>query len=222
VRKHWPENGVDEKDPNNAHVAPPRTSSHSGRTISGRTLLPLMAQQARDPGNSGPKPAVAARPSLRANFMIDGNLVRLVADAAEIRAGDVVVEVGPGTGTSRRSFLRGAGGDRRRDLSRPLRRAPQPVRAQPAFWLIEGCAFRKTRAQRKRSPRRCERRAAAGGPQARKPISLTTWHTPLVIDLLLEGLDLLDSPSEGVAGPPPPGAARSQAVEGRSWANSHH
>src|SRR5205823_4744784 len=29
VRKHWLENGVDEKDPNNAHVAPPRTSSHS-------------------------------------------------------------------------------------------------------------------------------------------------------------------------------------------------
>src|SRR5436190_1071563 len=44
------------------------------------------------------------------NFMIDQNLVRLVANAGEIAAGDVVIEVGPGTGTLTEELLsRGAG-----------------------------------------------------------------------------------------------------------------
>src|SRR5437588_12675238 len=44
------------------------------------------------------------------NFMIDQNLVRVVADAGEIAAGDVVIEVGPGTGTVTEELLsRGAG-----------------------------------------------------------------------------------------------------------------
>ena len=43
------------------------------------------------------------------NFMIDQNLVRLVADAGNIAAGDVVFEVGPGTGTLTEELLaRGA------------------------------------------------------------------------------------------------------------------
>src|SRR5690348_10989118 len=43
------------------------------------------------------------------NFMIDQNLVRLVADAGELSAGDVVTEVGPGTGTLTEELLsRGA------------------------------------------------------------------------------------------------------------------
>src|SRR2546430_10092254 len=43
------------------------------------------------------------------NFMIDQNLVRLVADAGQIAAGDLVVEVGPGTGTLTEEILsRGA------------------------------------------------------------------------------------------------------------------
>ena len=33
------------------------------------------------------------------NFMIDQNLVRIVADAGRVEPGDVVIEVGPGTGT---------------------------------------------------------------------------------------------------------------------------
>jgi 16S rRNA (adenine1518-N6/adenine1519-N6)-dimethyltransferase len=43
------------------------------------------------------------------NFMIDGNLVRLIAEAGEIVAGDLVIEVGPGTGTLTEELLaRGA------------------------------------------------------------------------------------------------------------------
>ena len=33
------------------------------------------------------------------NFMIDQNLVRVVAEAGELSGEDVVIEVGPGTGT---------------------------------------------------------------------------------------------------------------------------
>src|SRR3954447_4385430 len=39
------------------------------------------------------------------NFMIDQNLVRLVADAGMIGTEDVVVEVGPGTGTLTEELL---------------------------------------------------------------------------------------------------------------------
>src|SRR5438874_12041347 len=50
-------------------------------------------------GSSGP------RHRFGQNFMIDGNLVRLVADAGEIVPDDVVVEVGPGTGTLTQELL---------------------------------------------------------------------------------------------------------------------
>src|SRR5215204_4179439 len=39
------------------------------------------------------------------NFMIDQNLVRLVAEAGRVERGDVVVEVGPGTGTLTEELL---------------------------------------------------------------------------------------------------------------------
>src|SRR5688500_17292310 len=43
------------------------------------------------------------------NFMVDQNLVRLVAEAGRIGAGDLVIEVGPGTGTLTEEILsRGA------------------------------------------------------------------------------------------------------------------
>src|SRR5256885_11415892 len=43
------------------------------------------------------------------NFMIDQNLVRIVADAGEIVPDDVVIEVGPGTGTLTEELLSRAG-----------------------------------------------------------------------------------------------------------------
>jgi len=43
------------------------------------------------------------------HFMIDGNLVRLVADAGQIQPGDLTIEIGPGTGTLTEELLaRGA------------------------------------------------------------------------------------------------------------------
>ncbi len=50
-------------------------------------------------GSSGP------RHRFGQNFMIDQNLVRLVADAGRIGREDLVVEVGPGTGTLTEELL---------------------------------------------------------------------------------------------------------------------
>src|SRR6185436_8023111 len=44
------------------------------------------------------------------NFLIDGNIVRKSLELAEIRAGDIVVEVGPGLGTLTSALLE-AGAD---------------------------------------------------------------------------------------------------------------
>jgi 16S rRNA (adenine1518-N6/adenine1519-N6)-dimethyltransferase len=54
---------------------------------------------------------VSGRPRRRfgQHFMIDGNLVRLVADAGQIQPGDLTIEIGPGTGTLTEELLaRGA------------------------------------------------------------------------------------------------------------------
>lgn len=44
---------------------------------------------------------ISGRPRRRfgQHFMIDGNLVRVVADAGQIQTGDLTIEIGPGTGT---------------------------------------------------------------------------------------------------------------------------
>lgn len=42
---------------------------------------------------------LSPRKSLGQNFLIDHNLIRKLVDASGVRAGDVVLEVGPGTGT---------------------------------------------------------------------------------------------------------------------------
>ena len=47
--------------------------------------------------------------SLGQNFLIDGNIVRAIADSAEVREGDVILEIGAGIGTLTEELaLRGA------------------------------------------------------------------------------------------------------------------
>ena len=76
------------------------------------------------------------------NFMIDRNIVRLVADAGEIAAGDCVIEVGPGTGTLTEELLdRGArvvAVEIDRDLASLLRTR---LADRPNFTLIEADAL---------------------------------------------------------------------------------
>src|ERR1051325_10415297 len=76
------------------------------------------------------------------NFMIDQNLVRIVADAGNISPQDVVIEVGPGTGTLTEEILsRGAkviAVEIDRDLSRLLR---ERFDANERLSLIEGDAL---------------------------------------------------------------------------------
>ena len=76
------------------------------------------------------------------NFMIDGNLVRTIADAAAIAPEDTVIEVGPGTGTLTEELLSRAGRviavEIDRDLAGQLRTA---FADRPTFELIEGDAL---------------------------------------------------------------------------------
>jgi 16S rRNA (adenine1518-N6/adenine1519-N6)-dimethyltransferase len=76
------------------------------------------------------------------NFMIDQNLVRLVAEAGEIGANDVVIEVGPGTGTLTEELIARAGKviavEIDRDLAAMLR---EKFSGAEKFALIEGDAL---------------------------------------------------------------------------------
>src|SRR5213078_4391428 len=76
------------------------------------------------------------------NFMIDQNLVRIVADAGDIGPQDTVIEVGPGTGTLTEELLARAGRviavEIDRDLAAMLH---QRFQENEKFKLIEGDAL---------------------------------------------------------------------------------
>lgn len=76
------------------------------------------------------------------NFMVDQNLVRLVAQAGELSRNDVIVEVGPGTGTLTEELLDQAGKviavEIDRDLAAMLRKK---FSDRSNFALIEGDAL---------------------------------------------------------------------------------
>jgi 16S rRNA (adenine1518-N6/adenine1519-N6)-dimethyltransferase len=126
------------------------------------------------------------------NFMIDQNLVRVVAGAGQIAEGDVVVEVGPGTGTLTDELLsRGAeviAVEIDRDLARLLR---ERFGGNPRFALIEGDALSSKHALNEELIERVAGSAQAGRP--RKLIANLPYNiaSPLVIELLIVGVDLL-------------------------------
>jgi 16S rRNA (adenine1518-N6/adenine1519-N6)-dimethyltransferase len=126
------------------------------------------------------------------NFMIDNNLVRLVADAGLIVAGDVVIEVGPGTGTLTEEILSRGGNviavEIDRDLAKLLR---ERYVGEPKFKLIEGDALAGKHAIH------AELLEAIGvakkeGKTVRLVANLPyNIASPLVIELLIAGVDLL-------------------------------
>jgi 16S rRNA (adenine1518-N6/adenine1519-N6)-dimethyltransferase len=126
------------------------------------------------------------------NFMIDQNLVRLVADAGELSAGDLCLEVGPGTGTLTEELLERAGRvvavEIDRDLARLLR---DRFGGRESFRLIEGDALANKHALNAELLAAIDEGRQAGlRPKlvANLPYNVAS---PLVIELLVAGVDLL-------------------------------
>ena len=127
------------------------------------------------------------------NFMIDQNLVRVIAGAATLTAGppaDLVIEVGPGTGTLTDELLsRGVdvvAVEIDRDLARLLR---QRLENEPRFQLIEGDALSSKHALNEQLVETIN--AARGRPiklVANLPYNIAS---PLIIELLIFGIDML-------------------------------
>ena len=138
--------------------------------------------------------AAGAQPRHRfgQNFMIDQNLVRLVADAGRVEAGELVIEVGPGTGTLTEELLaRGANVlavEIDRDLAGALRNR---FDSNERFNLIEGDALAGKHGLNPEIASALTGSARQGSRVklvANLPYNIAS---PLVIELLIAGVDLL-------------------------------
>ncbi len=122
------------------------------------------------------------------NFMIDQNLVRTVVAAGQIVAGDVLIEVGPGTGTLTEELLASPAGkviavEIDRDLAKMLR---ERFVDESRFELIEGDALA---GKHELNPLLL---AAVESSHAKLIANLPyNIASPLVIELLIAGVDLL-------------------------------
>ena len=123
------------------------------------------------------------------NFMIDQNLVRLVADAGDINPNDCVIEVGPGTGTLTEELLERAGKlivvEIDRDLAAMLRNR---LGGNPKFQLIEGDALA--------GKHHLNAELLGVIQNANQPVKLVAnlpynIASPLVIEMLIAGVKLL-------------------------------
>jgi 16S rRNA (adenine1518-N6/adenine1519-N6)-dimethyltransferase len=126
------------------------------------------------------------------NFMIDQNLVRLVAESGRPGRGDVVVEVGPGTGTLTEELLDRGGEvvvvEIDRDLARVLRAR---FGGRENFRLIEGDALAGKHELNPELRAVLQTAAERGRPTklvANLPYNIAS---PLIIGLLIEGVELL-------------------------------
>jgi 16S rRNA (adenine1518-N6/adenine1519-N6)-dimethyltransferase len=130
---------------------------------------------------------LSPRHRLGQNFMIDQNLVRLVADAGRVAAGDLVIEVGPGTGTLTEELLsRGArvvAVEIDRDLAALLK---EQFADHERFSLIHGDALAGKHALNPQLLSAAHR----GRPKlvANLPYNIAS---PLVVELLIAGVELL-------------------------------
>jgi 16S rRNA (adenine1518-N6/adenine1519-N6)-dimethyltransferase len=134
--------------------------------------------------------AIHPRHRFGQNFMIDQNLVRLIAAAGEISAGDTVIEVGPGTGTLTEELLTSPAAavvavEIDRALAGLLR---QKFDGVDRFRLIEGDALAN-----KHELNSELLTVIAGAPGAVKLVANLPYNiaSPLVIELLLAGVSAL-------------------------------
>jgi 16S rRNA (adenine1518-N6/adenine1519-N6)-dimethyltransferase len=123
------------------------------------------------------------------NFMIDQNLVRLIVATGNVVDGDTLIEVGPGTGTLTEELLASPAKsvvavEIDRDLAGLLR---ERFKDQPKFRLIEGDALS---GKHELNPELAALSLSAPGTKliANLPYNIAS---PLVIELLIAGLDLL-------------------------------
>jgi 16S rRNA (adenine1518-N6/adenine1519-N6)-dimethyltransferase len=126
------------------------------------------------------------------NFMIDQNLVRLVAEAGQLTPNDLAIEVGPGTGTLTEELLARAGRvvsvEIDRDLAALLRRQ---LADRPTFTLVEGDAL-AGKHDLNAELLEVIRAARAEGRSAKLVANLPyNIASPLVIELLIEGVEIL-------------------------------
>jgi 16S rRNA (adenine1518-N6/adenine1519-N6)-dimethyltransferase len=136
----------------------------------------------------------SARPLHRfgQNFMIDQNLVRLVAAAGEPKAGDLIIEVGPGTGTLTEELLASGATVMAVEIDRGLAELNRRQFAdRPNFSLIEGDALAGKHALNPEMLAVIQSANNSGRPAkliANLPYNIAS---PLVIELLIAGVDLL-------------------------------
>ncbi len=125
------------------------------------------------------------------NFMIDQNLVRLVADAGNVGAGDLVIEVGPGTGTLTEELLARTPNVLAVEIDRNLAAAlRERFVDQTEFRLIEGDALAGKHAINE------ELAGAIAGRRPGQSVKLVAnlpfnIASPLIIELLRAGVDVL-------------------------------
>ncbi len=125
--------------------------------------------------------------------MIDQNLVRVVAEAGEIGPGDVVIEVGPGTGTLTEELIARAGKviamEIDRDLAAMLR---EKFSGEKKFQLIEGDALAGKHAINPELLEACHFSGKPAGARVKLVANLPyNIASPLIIELLIAGADLL-------------------------------
>jgi 16S rRNA (adenine1518-N6/adenine1519-N6)-dimethyltransferase len=123
------------------------------------------------------------------NFMIDQNLVRIVADAGQIGTNDLVIEVGPGTGTLTEELLARAGRvvavEIDRDLASLLR---ERFASNAKFELIEGDALAGKHELNETLLARMKDAPSPVKLVANLPYNIAS---PLVIEMLIAGAELL-------------------------------
>jgi 16S rRNA (adenine1518-N6/adenine1519-N6)-dimethyltransferase len=126
------------------------------------------------------------------NFMIDQNLVRLVADAGQLTKGDCAIEVGPGTGTLTEELLAQAGKVVAVEIDRNLAKLlGQRFHDRDNFTLIEGDALASKHALRD-SLSSAIREAQSAGRHVKLVANLPyNIASPLVIEMLIAGVELL-------------------------------
>lgn len=126
------------------------------------------------------------------NFMIDQNLVRIVADAGAIDSADCAIEVGPGTGTLTEELLARAGRVVAVEIDRDLAKLLRERHAENAkFQLIEGDALAGK--HELNAELLAAIAAARGAGQRVKLVANLPYNiaSPLVIELLLAGVERL-------------------------------